>query len=63
MMRANNTVYFTKKEFAKEIGVSYSTLWRFLQNGKLKPQFKTPSGVEYFTQEQIDAYWGGKYSI
>lgn len=62
MMRLNNTEYLTKTEFANAIGISNTTLWRWVQVGKLKPQFKTPSGKEYYTREQVDAYWRGEYS-
>lgn len=45
-------------EFAKAIGKSQSTLRNWDKTGKLIPHHKTDAGTRYYSQQQVDDYFG-----
>ena len=45
-------------QFAKEISVTVQTLRNWDQNGKVKPDYVSPTGHRYYSQKQLDLYSG-----
>lgn len=54
--------YLTRNEFADAIGVCYSTLDNWLRRGWITPVFVNPSGRKFFSKEQVESYYRGKYT-
>lgn len=52
--------FLTKKEFADAIEVSYNTVTSMIDRQIISPAEKHEKH-EFFTQEQVDAYWNGEY--
>ena len=50
--------YMSINEFAKEIGVSASTLRNWDRTGKLTPHHRTPGNQRVYSAEQADEYLG-----
>lgn len=53
--------FLTTAEFADAVGVHPKTVRRWDENGFLKPNHRTPSGIRQYTDEQVDAYFRGDY--
>lgn len=51
--------YYKINDFAREIGVSASTLREYEKKGLLVPHHRGVNGYRYYSQEQIDAYLSG----
>ena len=47
----------TSRQFAKEIGVSITTLGKWYNQGILKPYLITPGGRKKYTMEQVEKYY------
>lgn len=52
--------YYKINEFAKEIGVSSSTLREYERRGMLIPHHRGLNGYRYYSQEQVNEYLNGK---
>lgn len=50
----------SKQEFADKIDVSYNTVTSMIDRGLLEPVAKFEKR-EFFSNEQVDAYWRGEY--
>ena len=46
----------TTGEFAKQVGVSGTTIRKYVRNGLVKPDVALPSGHMKFSQETIDNF-------
>lgn len=51
--------YYKINDFAREIGVSASTLREYERKGLLIPHHRGLNGYRYYSQEQVDAYLNG----
>jgi len=54
--------YYSIGEFAKLIGKTEQTLRNWDKNNTLKPNHVTESGYRYYSQEQINHFFGLKNS-
>ena len=52
--------YLSKGEFAREVNVCYTTVNNWVLRGIIKPAYIDGKN-QYFTQEQLEAYWQGEY--
>lgn len=52
--------FYKINEFAREIGVSASTLREYEKRGLLNPHHRGLNGYRYYSQEQVDNYLSGK---
>lgn len=52
--------YLTRQEFADAIGVNYTTVMNYTSRGIIKPALIVGKR-QFFTQEQVEAYWRGEY--
>ena len=60
MIIYKNKEYLAKREFANEIEVSYNTVTSMVERGIIEPALKVDKR-EFYTQEQVEAYWRGEY--
>ena len=60
MIIFKNKEYLAKREFSEKIGVSYNTVTSMVDRGIIEPALKVDKR-EFYTQEQVDAYWRGEY--
>ena len=51
--------YYKINDFAREIGVSASTLREYERRGLLIPHPRGLTGYRYYSQEQVDSYLNG----
>ena len=49
--------YYSQAEFAKAIGVSPSTIASWLRKDYIKPHHTSPSGRNFFSQQQVNDYF------
>lgn len=52
--------YLGKTEFAEALNVSYTTINNWIARGIINPAYSV-NKYQYFTQEQVDAYWRGEF--
>ncbi len=51
---------YTPKETAKLLGISVSTIYRYIKANAIKAMVR-PSGGLVFTGKEITRFWGGEY--
>lgn len=51
-----NAQYLSPAQFAREVGVSASTIHRYEKQGRLTPHHYTPSGRALYTREQAETW-------
>lgn len=51
--------FYKISDFAREIGVSASTLREYEKKGLLIPSHRGINGYRYYSQEQVDSYLNG----
>lgn len=52
--------YLNKGEFSRAVNVCYATVDNWMLRGIIKPAYIYGKN-QYFTQEQVNAYWHGEY--
>ncbi len=50
------TKYLTMNEAASRMGISYMTLYRAIEKGRIKA-IKTPGGVRRVPESEVERYW------
>lgn len=50
------------REFSDKTNISLSTLYSWHQNGRLKAELVTKSGILRYSLEQVDKYFAGEYA-
>lgn len=58
----DDTKYLSAPEFAKAIGVHINTVNRWAASGQLLPHHTSPGGRRFYSQQQVDDYFGGENS-
>ena len=52
--------YYSIGEFSEKIGKTVQTLRNWDKNGSLKPSHRTDGGTRYYSQEQLNHFFGVK---
>ena len=60
MVLVNGKEYLSKQEYADAIEVNYATVTNYVIKGILVPAYVSGKR-QFFTSEQVDAYWQGEY--
>ena len=55
-------VYYKINEFAKMIQISPNTLRTWGDKGILAPHHRTPTGIRFYSEEQVTKYFNGDYN-
>lgn len=49
--------YYSQPQFARIIGVSPNTVASWVKKGLIKPHHSTPTGRNFFSQQQVNDYF------
>lgn len=54
--------YYNVSEFSRRLGVSRTTVVNWEDMGLIKPHHVSPTGRRFYSQQQLEDYFAGKYS-